>query len=340
MNATTYGLDIAKSIFQLYWVDPTTGEIHNQRFSRPRLIEFLSNCPVGHIALEACGGSHWWARKIQSLGHQVTLLNPRYVRSFVRTNKTDAADARAIWTAARQPGMPSVPVKTEDQQALLSLHRIRSELVGTRTRRINQLRGLLGEFGLHFKSGRCAGLAEIGKRREEIEKTVPPVLWPALARQLDEIRRQNEQIQEIEQEIAHWLSSHAAAQVVEEIPGIGLITATALVATMGSAQAFRSGRAFAASLGLVPKQSGSGGKVQLGGISKRGDPYLRHLLIHGARMVVTRSKKRPAGTEALLVRRPTNVVVVALANKMARTAWALLAHGRHYDSQYVSQRPA
>ncbi|MGY2492957.1 IS110 family RNA-guided transposase, partial [Cupriavidus sp. CP313] len=168
MNATTYGLDIAKSVFQMYWIDPT-GEIHSQRFSKPRLIQFLGNCPTGHFALEACGGSHWWARKIQSLGHQATLINPRYVRSFVRTNKTDAADARAIWTAAQQPGMPCVPVKTEAQQALLGLHRIRSELVDTRTRRINQLRGLLGEFGLHFAAGRHAGLAEIRARREEIE---------------------------------------------------------------------------------------------------------------------------------------------------------------------------
>lgn len=339
MNATTYGLDIAKSVFQMYWIDPT-GEIHSQRFSKPCLIQFLGNCPTGHFALEACGGSHWWARKIQRLGHQATLINPRYVRSFVRTNKTDAADARAIWTAAQQPGMPCVPVKTEAQQALLGLHRIRSELVDTRTRRINQLRGLLGEFGLHFAAGRHAGLAEIRARREEIEKTVPPMLWLALARQLDEIRRQDEQILEIEREIANWLRSHAAGQTVEEIPGIGPITASALVATMGSAQAFRSGRAFAASLGLVPSQSGSGGKVQLGGISKRGDPYLRRLLIHGARVVLMRSGKRPAWADAMLARRPTNVVVVALANKMARTAWALLAHGRHYDPQYVSLRSA
>lgn len=169
--------------------------------------------------------------------------------------RNDAADAYAIWTAARQPGMPSVPVKTEDQQALLGLHRIRSELVDTRTRRVNQLRGLLGEFGLHFTTGRRAGLVEIRTRREEIEKTVPPVLWSALARQLDEIRRQDEQILEIEHEISNWLSSHASGQVVEEIPGIGPITATALVATMGSAQAFRSGRAFAASLDRRPEAS-------------------------------------------------------------------------------------
>ncbi|KAI3597350.1 Mobile element protein [Cupriavidus necator H850] len=247
------------------------------------------------------------------------MLNPRYVRSFVRTNKTDAADARAIWTAALQPGMPSVPVKTEAQQALLGLHRIRSELVDTRTRRVNQLRGLLGEFGLHFTAGRHAGLAEIRARREEIENAVPPVLWSALARQLDEIRREDEQILEIEREIANWLRSHPAGQTVEEIPGIGPITASALVATMGSAQAFRSGRAFAASLGLVPRQSGSGGKVQLGGISKRGDPYLRRLLIHGARIVLTRSRKRPAWAEALLARRPTPLGHQARHERLGRS---------------------
>lgn len=340
MNAMTYGLDIAKSVFQMYWVDPASGEIHNRRFQRRELIEFLANCPAGKVALEACGGAHWWARKLLSLGHQPVLIHPGYVRAFVRTNKTDAADARAIWTAAQQPGMPVVPVKSEAQQALLSLHRIRDGLVQTRTRECNQLRGLLGEYGLHFAKGRKALLAELRTRRAEIEQGVPPTLLRAIERQLMALRQLEEQIQLIERDITAWLQSEPAAQTVEAIPGIGPITATALVATMGSAQAFRSGRAFAASLGLVPTQSGTGGSVHLGHISKRGDSYLRRLLIHGARVVLTRSRHRPAWAEALLARRPTNVVIVALANKMARAAWALLAHGRQYDPNHVSQRPA
>ena len=156
MNATTYRLDIAKSVFQLYWVDPGSGEVFNRRFSRDQLIRFLSNREPGRVALEACSGAHWWARKIVSLGHQAILLHAKYVRPFVQTNKTDAADARAIWTAAQQPGMRTVAIKSEAQQAILSLHRIRSALVDTRTRQVNQIRGLLGEYGLHFRYGRKA----------------------------------------------------------------------------------------------------------------------------------------------------------------------------------------
>ena len=340
MNATTYGLDIAKSVFQMYWVDPSSSKSHNRQFNRKELIEFLSRCPAGKVVLEACGGAHWWARKIRSLGHKATLIHPRYVRPFVLTNKTDAADARAIWTAAQQPDMPAVAVKTEDQQAVLALHRIREELVATRTRQCNQLRGLMGEYGVHFAKGRKAFLKELVTRRAELEQGVPPLLVPALDRQLTALRRLEEQIQLIERDIQAWLRAHPAAQTVEAIPGIGAITATALVATMGDARAFRSGRAFAASLGIVPTQTGTGGQVRLGHISKRGNSYLRQLLIHGARIVLTRSKNPPAWAKALLARRPANVVVVALANRMARAAWALLAHGRQYDSQYISQRPA
>ena len=339
MNATTYGLDLAKSIFQLYWVDAETGETHSRRLSHTQLIFFLSNRSPGKVVLEACGGAHWWARKIISLGHQAILLHPKYVRPFVRTNKTDAADARAIWTAAQQPGMRPIPVKTEAQQAILGLHRIRSELVDSRTRQVNQIRGLLGEYGLHFVLGRKAAMAQFVTRLSEIEQTIPAPLWRLLSRQLQRLRQLDAEILAAEQEIAAWLKTEPAAQCVDAIPGIGPITATALVATMGSPQAYRSGRAFAASLGLVPTQSGTGGKVHLGHISKRGDPYLRKLLIHGARIVLTRSKRRPCWAEALLVRRPINVAIVALANKMARTAWALLAHRRVYEPGYVSARP-
>jgi transposase len=340
MNAMTYGLDIAKSVFQMYWIDPSSGKVQNRRFRREALIEFLAQCQPGKVALEACGGAHWWARKIRSLGHDVALLNPGYVRAFVRTNKNDAADARAIWTAAGQPDMPVVPVKTEEQQAVLSLHRIRDGLVNTRTRQSNQLRGLLGEYGLHFAKGRKAFLAELRTRRSEIDQTMPALLLRALEQQLSALRQLDEHIQLIERDIQGWLRAHPAAQAVEKIPGVGPMVATALVATMGSAQAFCSGRAFAASLGLVPAQSGTGGNVRLGHISKRGDAYVRRLLVHGARALLTRAKHPPSWATALLSRRPTNVVVVALANKIARTAWALLAHGRQYDPGHVSQRPA
>ncbi|WP_444632849.1 IS110 family transposase [Cupriavidus oxalaticus] len=340
MNAMTYGLDIAKTVFQMYWIDPITGKAQNRRFSRAALIEFLSDCQHGQIALEACGGAHWWARKIQSLGHEVVLLNPGYVRAFVRTNKNDAADARAIWTAARQPDMPVVSVKTEAQQAVLSLHRIRDGLVNTRTRQSNQMRGLLGEYGLHFRKGRLAFRAELRERWAEVARVVPPLLMRALERQVCALRELDEQIQLVERDLQEWLRSDPAAQIVDKIPGVGPITATALVATMGSAQAFRSGRAFAASLGLVPAQTGTGGNVRLGHISKRGDAYVRRQLVNAGRTMLTRTKHPPAWALSMLQRRPKNVVVVALANKIARTAWALMAYGRQYDPGHVSLRPA
>ena len=339
MNATTYGLDIAKSVFQLYWVDPGSGEVFNRRFSRDQLIRFLSNREPGRVALEACSGAHWWARKIVSLGHQAILLHAKYVRPFVQTNKTDAADARAIWTAAQQPGMRTVAIKSEAQQAILSLHRIRSALVDTRTRQVNQIRGLLGEYGLHFRRRRKALMNELRARIAEIEQTVPPLIWRALQRQMAHLRQLETDIAEAERENLNWMKADPDAQTLATINGIGPLTATATVGVMSSPDTFRSGRTFAASLGLVPAQTGSGGKIRLGHISKRGDPYLRKLFIHGARIVVTRSKQRPEWVEALLKRRPVNVVIVALANKMARTAWALLAHGQTYDRQHVSVRP-
>ncbi|KAG8148416.1 IS110 family transposase [Burkholderia catarinensis] len=339
MNATTYGLDIAKSVFQLYWVNPQSGEIFNRRFSRDQLIRFLSQREPGRVVLEACGGAHWWARKIISLGHQAVLLHPKYVRPFVQTNKTDAADARAIWTTAQQPGMRTVAIKTEAQQAILSLHRIRSALVDTRTRLVNQIRGLLAEYGLGFRYGRKAFMNELSVRMPEIEQAVPPLIWRALQHQLAHLRQLEVDITETERENLLWMKANPAAQMLAAINGIGPLTATATVAVMGSPNTFRSGRAFAASLGLVPAQTGTGGKVRLGGITKRGDPYLRKLLIHGARIVVTRSKQRPAWVDALLSRRPVNVAIVALANKMARVAWALLAHGQAYDPKHVSTRP-
>jgi transposase len=340
MNRTTYGLDVAKRVFQLYWIDVDTGEIYNRRYSRSQLIEFLANRPAGRVALEACGSSHWWARKIQALGHEVMLIHAKFIRPFVQTNKTDAADARAIWTAAHQPEMRTVAVKSEEQQAMLGLHRMRSQLTKFRTMQVNQLRGLLYEFGFVFKAGRTAGLAEIRARMAELEQAIPGLMWEAVKEQLARLAQLDTELRALERRISHWRKEQVACKAIAAIPGMGPITATALVATMGDAQVFKSGREFAAFIGLVPKQSGTGGKVQLGSISKRGDTYLRTLLIHGARMVLTRAKDKDAWAESLLKRRPTNVATLAMANKMARTAWAILAHDRTYQRSYVSVKPA
>ncbi|CAD6562272.1 IS110 family transposase ISRta4 [Paraburkholderia hiiakae] len=340
MNATTYGLDIAKRVFQLYWVDAETGEIKNRRFGRDELITFLAQRPAGRVALEACGSAHWWARKIGALGHEVVLLHAQFIRPFVQTNKTDAADAQAIWTAVQQPGMRTVAAKTEDQQAMLSLHRMRSLLVKFRTMQINQLRGLLYEFGVTFRAGRVAGLDEIRQRMAELEDTLPRSIVLNLLEQLRRINMFEEDINQLEKRIGAWQKQEAACRAISEVPGIGRLTATALVATVGDAKTFRSGREFAAFLGLVPRQNGTGGKIRLGSISRRGDPYLRTLLIHGARSVLCHAKVPTAWQKAIQMRRPANVVAVALANKMARIAWAILAHETSYETYHVSHKPA
>jgi len=340
MNVTTYGLDIAKRVFQMYWVEAQSGEIVNRRFGREELIEFLAKRCAGRVAMEACGSAHWWARKMRSLGHEVVLLHAKFIRPFVQNNKTDAADAKAIWTAVQQPGMRTVAVKSEDQQAMLGLHRMRAELVKFRTMQVNQLRGLLYEYGLSFRAGRQAGVAQMGRRMEELEQWVPGLLLEAVKEQLQRVEHMDEEIEALERRIGSWQKQQAACQAVAGIAGIGKLTATALVATMGDAKAFKSGREFAAYIGLVPRQSGTGGKVRLLGISKRGDSYLRTLLIHGARCVLFKAKHKGAWSEQLLKRRPTNVVITALANKMARTAWAIVAHGRTYQRDYVSVKPA
>ena len=201
MHATTYGLDVAKRVFPMYWVDGDTGEIVNRRFGRDDLIQYLSRRPPGRVALEACGSAHWWARKIKALGHEVVLLHAKFIRPFVQTNKTDAADARAIWTAVQQPGMRTVAAKTEEQQAMLSLHRIRSLLVKFRTMQVNQLRGLMYEFGVSFRAGRIAGLAEVRARMADLDEALPGMMMCCLQDQLARIDGLQTEIDQIEHEI-------------------------------------------------------------------------------------------------------------------------------------------
>jgi transposase len=324
----------------MYWVDAQTGEIVNRRFGRDELVGFLAQRPAGRVALEACGSGHWWARKIKALGHEVVLLHAKFIRPFVQTNKTDAADARAIWTAVQQPEMRTVAAKTEDQQAMLSLHRMRALLVKFRTMQVNQLRGLLYEFGVTFRAGRLAGLAEIRAHMAELEDALPGAMIFSLQDQLKRIDAIEHDIDQLAQRIGTWQKQDAACRAIAHVPGIGKLTATALVATMGDARTFKSGREFASFLGLVPRQTGTGGKIRLGSISKRGDPYVRTLLIHGARSVMYHAKVPTTWQTQIQARRPANVVAVALAHKMARTAWAILAHGRAYQKDYASVRPA
>lgn len=339
MNLTAYGIDTAKNVFQVYSVDQATGEVLNKQVKRAKFLEYFVNRPPCLIGIEACGGSHHWARALRDMGHEVKLLPGKAVKAFVCGNKSDAADARAIWLALQQPGMRMVAIKTEMQQSILSLHRMRQQLVKIRTMQSNCLRGLLGEYGEIMPVGRAALNRGIKDALARLAERLPAVLIDTLREQWDMLARLDLQIEQIEQRLLAWMKEDRASKLIAKIPGVGLLTATAAVATMGDAKAFKSGREFAAWLGLVPAQTGTGGRTRLLGISKRGDTYLRTLLIHGARTVLTHATEPAKWLQELAKRRPPNVVTVALANKMARTIWAMVAHSRDYDKEYLSIRP-
>lgn len=333
------GLDIAKSVFQLHTVDMGSGEIVNVQLKRAKVLEYFANKAPCLIGIEACGGAHHWAREFKALGHSVRLIHAKAVRPFVAGNKTDATDARAIWLAIQQPGTKFVGIKTLEQQATLVLHRQRELLLKMKVMQINALRGLLYEFGATFSRGKNALFSEIEATLESLVKDIPQYVADSLRDQAQRIKKLAEDIKAIELRLAQRLRADADMGRVAAIPGVGLLTATAAIATMGEAKAFRSGREFCAWLGLVPKQNGTGGKVKLLGISKRGDTYLRTLLIHGARAVLTRAKEPGPWLEQIKARRPVNVAIVAQAAKMARTIWAVAAKQQEYQRGYRSVKP-
>ena len=339
MNSMAVGVDIAKLVFQVHYVDQQTGEIVNKPIKRAKFLEHFVNRAPCLIGMEACSGAHHWARQLTQMGHTVRLMPAQFVKAFNIRNKNDAADARAIWLAVQQPGKP-VAVKTEMQQAMLALHRMREQLVKFRTMQINGLRGLLTEYGEVMSKGRAKLNTEIPTALARLAQRLPAVLIDTLREQWIGLAKLDERITEIERRMREWKKQDLAVKAISEIPGVGLLTATAAVAMMGDPKSFSSGREFAAWAGLVPKQTGSGGKVNLHGISKKGDTYLRTLLIHGARSVLTHAKEPGAWVEQMKKRRPTNIVIVALANKTARTIWAVLAHDRPYRKDYVSVKPA
>ena len=333
------GLDIAKHVFQLHTVDMGTGEIVNVQIKRARVLTHFVNKPACLIAIEACGGAHHWARELQALGHTVRLLHAKAVRPFVSGNKTDATDARAIWLAVQQPGVKFVGIKTSAQQATLTLHRQRELLMKMRTMQVNALRGLLYEFGATFAKGHKALFAEVEQAFVDLSAELPQMVVDSLREQVARIKALSVDMVAIEKRLAVQLKGDADMRRVAQIPGVGLLTATAAIATMGQASAFKSGREFCAWLGLVPRQTGTGGKVRLGRISKRGDTYLRTLLIHGARSVLSHAKQPGAWLEGIKSRRPANVVIVAQAAKTARTIWAVTARQQDYQRGHQSLRP-
>ena len=331
------GVDIAKRVFQLHWIESGTGEIVSLQLKREQFLEYFANLVPSLIGMEACGGAQHWARQLQKMGHEVKLLPGKQVKPFVGGNKSDVHDARAIWTAMQQPGLKPVAIKSEEQQAVLALHRMRSQLVKFRTAQINGLRGLLTEYGEVMPQGKVGIKKAIAETLQRLSDRLPSVVIDTLREQWERVATLDKQVTDIERRLTQWLKQDPASACIFEIPGVGLLTATASVATMGDAKTFKSGREFAAWLGLVPRQSGTGGRIRLLGISKRGDTYLRTLLIHGARSVLMHAKEPDPWVTELRQRRPLNVAVVALANKMARLIWSLLANERAYQKGYVNQ---
>jgi transposase len=342
MNITTIGLDLAKNLFQVHGVNEQSKTVLRKKLKRADVVNFFAKLLPCLIGMEACGGAHYWARKLGELGHTVKLIAPQFVKPYVKGYKNDARDAEAICEAVSRPSMRFVPVKTVEQQAVLSLHRARQSFVTARTAQANQIRGLLSEFGIVIPKGIQHLAHRVPEILEDAENGLSGTSRDLFNQLFNHFRELDRQAKEMEEQIKAWHREHTDSQRLEGIPGIGPITATAFIAAIGNASAFENARQLAAWLGLVPRQHSTGGKEQLLGISKRGDVYLRTLLIHGARSVLLRLKGRADQAEGWLAqlakRRNVNVAAVALANKNARIAWALLAHGREYHAGYVSTR--
>lgn len=338
-DKTVVGVDTAKRVFQLHWLDRESGELIDLKLSRPKFLKHFANREPCRIGMEACGGAHHWARRFREMGHDVRMLPARSVRPFVKGNKSDVQDARAIWTAMQQPTARPVAVKSEAQQGVLMLHRLRQQQVKQRTAAINCLRGLLTELGEVMPKGRAGLSRNLEAALEQAAACLPEPIVEELREQWARVRRCDEAIRRLEGKLEELCAGDEACRRLLAIPGIGMLTATALMATMGDPQAFRSGREFAAWLGLVPRHTGTGGRTRTLGISKRGDIYVRTLLVHGARAVLACSKEPPAWAVKLRERKPFNVAAVAVANRQARMAWALLAHGRDYDREHAARPP-
>jgi transposase len=340
MNITTVGIDLAKNVFQVHGVDGRGKAVLRKVLKRAEMVRFFAKLLPCLIGMEACGSAHFWARKLAELGHTVKLMAPQFVKPYVKTNKNDARDAEAICEAVERPNMRFVAIKTVEQQELLAMHRARQGFVVARTAQANQIRGLLSEFGIVIPKG-------IG----HLERQMPGIVadakngLPSTSREffsglLSHFRELGRQVGELELKIKAWHRGSLSSQRLEAIPGIGPLTASALVASIGDAKTFKNGRQLAAWLGLVPRQVSSGGKDRLLGISKRGDTYLRTLLIHGARSVLLRWKRNGNQSKgwlsSLVQRRNPNIATVALANKNARIVWALLAHDQDYQAGHSS----
>ena len=336
MKLKRIGVDLAKQVFQLHGVDSHEQVKCRRQLKRAQMLEFFRRLEPCLVAMEACGSAHYWARELRQLGHEVRLIAPQFVKPYVKGDKHDAHDAEAICEAASRPSMHYVPVKSAEQQAAQAVHRIRSRLVRARTALSNEVRGLLGEFGIvSSRRGRGAGSELLGQVVAGDHGPLPAPMDTLLTELQDELQALDQHIARLDQHIQPHVRRDARIQRLLAVEGVGPISATALVAAVDDARQFRTARQFAAWLGLVPRQHSTGGQQRLGKISKRGDTYLRTLLIHGARAVVrtctTKTDARSRWLQALMQRRNKNTATVALANKNARILWALLRRETDYQ---------
>lgn len=335
MKIMRIGMDLAKQVFQLHGVDERERVVLRRQLKRHQVLAFFAQLPPCVIGMEACGGSHYWARELRKLGHDARLMAPQFVRPYRRNDKNDGNDAEAICEAVGRPNMRFVPVKNEAQQAVLTLHRARALLVSERTAVANQTRGLLAEFGIVVAQGVARLRQALPDILEDADNALPAMAREVFADLHARLLELERQIRGYDRRIAQLAQAMPAAQRLMQVPGVGPLTATALVATAGDGRLFRNGRQFAAWLGLVPRQYSSGGKARHGRITKRGDRYLRTLLVHGARAVMRHLARRDDTQSrwlaALQVRRGFNKAAVALAAKNARILWALLAREADYQ---------
>ena len=332
---STIGFDIAKHVFQVHGADARGAMVLRRKLRRKEVIGFFADLPPCLVGMEACASAHYWARQLSALGHEVRLMPPEYVKAYVRRQKNDAADAEACCEAVGRPSMRFVPIKSEDQQSVLMLHRARDLLVRQRTMVMNALRGHLAEFGIIARQG-VGGMDELLELLENAEDgSVPELARTALLPLAGQLRDLRVRINELDRQIHAWHRCNAQSRRLETVPGVGPITASAIVATVGDLSCFKSGRQFAAWLGLVPRQNSTGGKERLGRITRAGDPYLRRLLVVGAHAVLRFSgNARTALTrwaaELLAKNKHYTVAAVALANKMARVIWAMMVRGEEF----------
>lgn len=337
------GLDLAKNVFHVHAVDETGDVVLRKQLRRSQVRNFFAKLPPCLIGMEACGGAHYWARTLSEFGHDVRMMAPAFVKPYLKSNKNDRNDAEAICEAVQRPQMRFVMPKTPEQQAILHLHRARQQLVRHRVSLSNHIRAVLAEYGLVLPQGVKVVSRRLTELLEDADNGLPILTRHLLAELKAEHDQLIERVQRLEAQLKVWHASNADSRRLEEIPGVGMLTATALAAAVADGRGFRNGRQLAAYLGLVPRQASSGGKDRLLGISKRGDGYLRGLLIHGARAVIHHIRRRlragqPGGNpwvEQLLQRCHVNEVAVALANKIARIAWVELARNEHYRAECV-----